>query len=145
MNSSETEHRHAQIVGRTAASLLEMQFQNSGADDKPVIRVVNFTPDEVESITQGLAGVKLPGRDEPVKVVVAAAGFPPEYLGSLEPPQIRLEPGDTLTIHRNRLVTSGQVLIEIGTQPTLRPWVKPIRSATKTFSSLKPQRTPRKH
>ena len=70
---------------------------------KPVIRVVNFAPDEVEIITSFLTGMKLPDREDPVRVIVAARSEPPDYLAGLEPPQERLGEKATLTAYRNDL------------------------------------------
>ena len=84
---------------------------------RPVIRVVNFEPEEVEIITSFLAGIKLPDREDPVRVIVAARSEPLDYLAGLEPPQERLDEKATLTAFRNDLSEDGQVFIEIGSQP----------------------------
>jgi hypothetical protein len=133
------------VLGAVAASMIEERLREAAKTaKKPVIRVVNFAPDEVEIITSFLAGRKLPDREDPVRVIVAARSEPLDYLAGLEPPQERLSETATLTAYRNDLSEDGQVFIEIGSQPDSEGLGSLFRFAERDLSHSVTTRGPRK-
>ena len=56
-----------EVLGRVAAKLLELELHEAAeTSETPLIRVRNYEPEEVEAIVSNLAGMTLPGREDPV-------------------------------------------------------------------------------
>ena len=100
------------IAGQLVCDLLGAQ-QASGDDGvTAAIRISGFGRNEIPAIVARVDGYKLRPGLQPATIVVAARHDPPDIS-----PEFLLQPGRTLTWHRDHLGEEGTVLIELGAQP----------------------------
>src|SRR4051812_41493325 len=102
-----------QLVGAVLADLTRQALHSAAEDEGyPTVRVVGASVTELQRLLHDLSEETLPGRDEPIRVVVA--GAEPGVLTPAGDHQIILDDDQPLTKYRHDRVEGGTVLAGVG-------------------------------